>query len=295
MNGFWRDRDGALALDWVHPQMKDALAWTRDVWADGAFHPDSISIPLGRGSDAFLGGFAGNAYSSWTGVDSSLERMRAVNPDAVIVPGPAPEGPGGRGFTGEGWPWCYVVPKSAEHPAECIQVLDFFYTPEIGAQILCEGVLGVTNKGLNENGWCVEFTREEKAEMGDRWAQLQEENIDITTFWGLWLPIGTLGQTPPYPHFPDDIMAHFNGMLETKYSETALEARDISQEFIRLTAKKRPVPSEKESWPGLQTRFSEFISQAVAGTIDLDQGWDEWLAYFEANGGPQITEEINTL
>jgi hypothetical protein len=84
-------------------------------------------------------------------------------------------------------------------------------------------------------------------------------------------------------------------MLANKYSETALQARDISQEYIRLTAKKRPVEADKESWPGLQTRFSEFISQAVAGNIDLDQGWEEWLAYFEANGGVEITEQVNQL
>jgi ABC-type glycerol-3-phosphate transport system substrate-binding protein len=295
MNGFWRERDGQLALDWVQPQMKDALAWMREVWADGGYHPDSISIPLGRGSDAFLAGQVGNQYTSWSGMDSETERLRAGNPEAELVPGPAPEGPGGRGFTGEGWPWCYVIPKSAQYPAECIQVLDYFYTPDVAAQIFCEGVLGVTNKGLNENGWCVEFSREEKAEMGAKWADMVEENLDITQYEGLWLPFNTLGRTPIFPNFPDDMRAHFEEMLANKYSETALQARDISQEYIRLTAKKRPVPAEKESWPGLQTRFAEFISQAVAGTIDLDSGWDEWLAYFEANGGLEITEQVNQL
>lgn len=295
MNGFWRERDGVLALDWVQPQMKDALAWMRAVWADGAFHPDSISIPLGRGSDAFLGGFVGNMYSSWNGIDVNTERLQAVNPDAVLVPGPAPEGPGGRGFTGEGWPWCYVIPRTAEHPAECVQILDYFYSPDIVAQVFCEGVPGVTNKGLNENGWCVEFTREEKAEMGDQWANLVNEYQDVTTYQGWWLPYNTVGSTPIFPNMPDDMKAHFEEILANKYSETALEAREISQEYIRLTAKKRPVEADKENWPGLQTRFAEFISQAVAGTIDLDQGWNDWLAYFEANGGPEITEQVNQL
>jgi putative aldouronate transport system substrate-binding protein len=295
MNGFWRERDGALMLDWVHPQMKDALSWMRDVWADGGFHPDSISIPLGHGSDAFLGSFAGNMYSSWTGFDSSLQRLQAVNPDAQMVPGPAQEGPGGRGFTGEGWPWCYVIPKTAQYPEEVVKVLDWFYTPEVAAQVFCEGHLGETNKGLNEQGWCVEFTREEKLEMGADYANKVEELTDITTFQGLWLPYNSVGSTPIFANFPDDIRAHFEEILRNKYSETALEARDISQEFIRLTAKKRPVTADKESWPGLQTRFAEFISQAVAGTIDLDSGWEDWLAYFEANGGPEITEQVNQL
>jgi hypothetical protein len=55
------------------------------------------------------------------------------------------------------------------------------------------------------------------------------------------------------------------------------------------------VAADKENWPGLQTRFGEFISQAVSGALDLDQGWDEWLAYFEQNGGPTITEQVNDL
>ncbi len=295
MNGFWRERDGQLALDWVHPQMKDALAWLRDAWADGAFHPDSISIPLGHGSDAFWAGQVGNAYSAWVSFDNNTNQVQKTTPEAELVPGPAPEGPGGRGFTGEGWPWCYVIPKTAQHPAECVQVLDFFYQPEIAAQVFCEGVLDVQNKGLNEQGWCVEFSREEKDAMGAKWAEMSTEYADITQYQGLWLPYSTVGSTPIFPNMPDDMKAHFEEILANKYSETALEARDISQEYIRLTAKKRPVEADKESWPGLQTRFSEFISQAVAGTIDLDQGWEEWIAYFDTNGGIEITEQVNLL
>ena len=53
LNGFWRDRDGRLELDWIQPGMKDALSWMSSVWADGGFHPDSISIPLGQKDNAF--------------------------------------------------------------------------------------------------------------------------------------------------------------------------------------------------------------------------------------------------
>jgi ABC-type glycerol-3-phosphate transport system substrate-binding protein len=295
MNGFWRQRDNGLAIDWVQPGMKEALANLRQLWADGGFHPDSISIPLGHGHDAYLAGQAGNVYGAWTGLDNELQRIREHTPTAEVVAGPAPEGPGGRGFTGEGWPWVFVIPTTAPYPEDCVRVVDYFYQPEISAQIICEGVPEVTNKGLNEQGWCVEYTPEEKAAMGEEWTKRQNDVANITVFWGLWLPIGVLGQITPFPNMPEDMTAHFDGILAAKYSDAALEAKAISQEFIRLTEKKRPVPADKEFWPGLQTRFSEFISQAVAGTIDLDQGWDEWLAFFEANGGPLITEQVNAL
>jgi len=295
LNGFWRDRDGRLELDWVQPGMKDALAWMSSVWADGGFHPDSISIPLGQKDNAFHAGIAGNVYSGWPSIDFAQNKIRAVAPDAVVTAGPAPEGPGGSGYTGEGWPWTFVIPITAQWPEDCVSVIDWFFTPEIASQILCEGVLGVTNKGLNENGWCVEYTPEEKAAMGDEWTQKQNEVQDINVFWGLWLTIGTLGGTQPFPTFPPDMKKHFDDMLAAKYSENALAGRDISQEYRRLTAKARPVSSEKEFWPTLQTRFGEFISQAVAGTIDIDQGWSEWLDFFEKNGGPLLTEQVNEI
>ena len=295
LNGFWRDRDGQLELDWVQPGMKDALAWMSSVWADGGFHPDSISIPLGQKDNAFHAGIAGNVYSGWPSIDFAENKIRAVAPDAVVMAGPAPEGPGGSGYTGEGWPWTFVIPITAQWPEDCVKVIDWFFTPEIASQILCEGVLGVTNKGLNENGWCVEYTPEEKAAMGDEWTKKQNEVQDINVFWGLWLTIGTLGGTQPFPTFPPDMKKHFDDMLAAKYSENALAGRDISQEYRRLTAKARPVPSEKEFWPTLQTRFGEFISQAVAGTIDIDQGWSEWLDFFEKNGGPLLTDQVNEI
>ncbi|MDE0464127.1 MAG: extracellular solute-binding protein [Caldilineaceae bacterium] len=104
LNGFWRQRDGRLELDWVQPGMKDALSWMSSVWADGGFHPDSISIPLGQKDNAFRAGIAGNVYTAWSAVDFAQEQIRTVAPEATVVAGPAPEGPGGRGYTGEGWP-----------------------------------------------------------------------------------------------------------------------------------------------------------------------------------------------
>ncbi len=293
LNGFWRMRNDKLELDWVQPQMKEALGYMRDMWAAGDFHPDSISIPLGQKDNAFRGGIAGNVYTSWSSLDSNTTQLRSIEPNAEIVGGPAVEGPGGRGFTGEGWPWCYVIPVTAEYPEDCVRVIDWFFSPEIASQVICEGHLDVTNKGLNENGWCVEFTPAEKAEMGEAWTDLQNQVQDITVFNGLWTTLGQVDSL--FATFPPDMKTHFEEMIEAKYSETALDAKALSQEYIRITEKKRPVAADKESWPGLQTRFGEFISQAVAGTIDLDQGWTEWVSYFENNGGLEITEQVNEI
>ena len=73
----------------------------------------------------------------------------------------------------------------------------------------------------------------------------------------------------------------------------ALEMKTLTQDGLRLTEKKKPVAGDKELWPAMQIRFGEFISQAVAGTVELDAGWDEWIAFWESNGGPTLTEQVN--
>jgi len=235
----------------------------------------------------------GNAYTSWVSLDDTVKQIQTVQKDGVLVATNPISGPAGEGgFTGEGWPWVYVVPKTCKNPDKVTQVLDWFYTPDVVGQVFCEGVAGVTNPGPNDKGWCQEYTPAEKAAMSD-WADKQNSVADITQYQGLWLPYNTVGPTPIFSTLPDDMKKHFEDILSAKYSKEALAARDISQKYLRLTEKKRPVDAEKDSWPNLQTRFSEFISQAVSGTIDLDSGWTDWLAYFQANGGPTITDQVN--
>lgn len=82
-------------------------------------------------------------------------------------------------------------------------------------------------------------------------------------------------------------------MLRSKYSPEALRGMEMARKFVKLSEKKRPVPADRKYWPALQARFSEFISQAVSGDIDLESGWREWLGFFQTNGGPQLVEEVN--
>lgn len=292
MNGFWRDRGGEVQLDWVQPQMKEALAWMAGLWAEGVFDPESITIPLGQHLSKFEASIAGNGYAGWSSVDGVEQRVRSVAADAFVTPGPAIKGPNGdSGFTGEGWPWCYVISKNAPFPEDAMSIVDWMYTPEYAAQIVCEGVLGVTNKGLNENGWCMEFTPAEKEEMGDKWTELTNSVQDQNVFGGVWSPIGQVDSL--YATFPDDMKAHFDEITANKFSPMALEMKTLTQDGLRLTEKKKPVAGDKELWPAIQIRFGEFISQAVAGTVDLDAGWDEWIAFWESNGGPTLTEQVN--
>jgi putative aldouronate transport system substrate-binding protein len=291
MMGFWRKRGAAIELDWVQPEMKEALAWMRDRWAEGVIHPESLTVPLGQRLKNWNAGFTGQAYTSFGEMDSSLNSIRGVAPDAELVAALAPTGPGGSGITGEDNPWCYVCSAQCEHPEAAIRIIDWMCSPEMTTKIMCGGIPGVTEKERTSQGWCVEYTMAEKEEMGAAWTE-KVESVAGVGVPGMWGPIRTI-EPSILATLPDDAKEHFENILKNKYSPAAYEGVAICQKDVRLSEKMRPVAADRESWPGMQTRFSEFIVAAVAGTQDLDAGWKEWLDFFEKNGGPEMTEQVN--
>lgn len=296
-NGFWRDRGGKLALDWVQPSMKEAWLWLKDRWAERVIDPDSLTAQITYRTQAYNVGRVGTMYSAWTSMDGSVLEMRKTHPNADLVSGPALKGPQGhQGFTGEGFPWVYVTPKTSQVPELAVQIIDWFFQPTQVAKFACEGEPGITNKGYNENGWCVEYTPAEKIAMGAEWNDRNTRAQDIQVYNGVWMPIAGNSLRPwLLDTLPPDMKAHFEGVIKARYSPAALQGMDHAMKFVKTTQKKRPTASEKQYWPALQSRFLEVMTQVVSGTLDLEQGWQDWLSYFERNGGPVLTEEVNAI
>jgi len=296
-NGFWRERDGKLALDWVHPNMKEAWAWLRDRWADKVIDPDSITSQITYFGQPWQAGKIGTQYMAWTAIDSMVLQMQKVQPGAEVIGGPALKGPtGAQGFTGEGFPWVYVIPAKSKVPEAAMRIVDWMFTPENAAKFICLGEPGITSKGLNEKGWCTEYTLQEKTEMGAKWTDLVNQAQDIDVYGGLWMPISDLAVRPWLLNtMPADMKAYFEQVLKGRFSPNALAAYENSAKYTKTTKKKRPTKSEKQYWPNLQTRFLELMSQTVAGTIPVEQAWNDWVSYFNDNGGPILTEEVNAL
>jgi ABC-type glycerol-3-phosphate transport system substrate-binding protein len=292
MMGFWRKRGDKVELDWVQPEMKEALAWMRDRWAEGVIHPESLTVPLGQRLKNWNAGFTGQAYTSYSEMDSSLNSIKGIAPDAELVAAVPPKGPGGQGVSGEDNPWCYVTSAKCKYPEAAVRILDWMCSPEMSVKLMCGGVPGITAKPFTAEGWCLAYTFDERQEMGAKWTELNESVAGVGVP-GMWGPISTI-EPSILATLSDDARKHFEEIEKKKYSPMAYPGIALSREYTRLSEKMRPVPADSESWPAFQTRFSEFIVAAVAGTQDLDAGWKEWTDFFEKNGGPEMTEQVNT-
>ena len=296
-NGFWRDRGGKLELDWVNPGMKDAWAWWRARWAEKVIDPDSLTSQITYRTGPINVGKVGTMYNAWTSMDAAILVMKQTHPNADLVPGPALKGPkGASGFTGEGFPWVFVMPKKTQVAELGVRMINWFFEPPQVARYICAGEPGLTNKGFNDKGFCVEYTPAEKKAMGAEWADRNNKAQDIQVFNGVWTPIlGNAIRPWLLNTLPGDMRAHFEGVLKARYSPGALQGMEYATKSVKLSQKKRPTASEKKFWPGIQSRFLETMTQVVAGTVGLEEGWKDWIGFFEKNGGPTLTQEVNDI
>jgi len=171
-NGNWQTRDGEIKLDWVQPGMKEAVAWWAEQWQKGVMEPDGITAPIEVWGTKWRGGQLGTQYTSYGNLDGVLPSLKKIDPNASIVPGPAVKGPRGEcGFTGEGWPWCFVLNVKCKFPEAATRMVNWFFLPEVLGKTMCQGELGITNKGLNDQGFCDEWTPAERVEMGDAYSK----------------------------------------------------------------------------------------------------------------------------
>jgi len=294
-NGFWRDRSGKLELDWVQPGMKEAWAWLRERWAEKVIDPDSITAQLTYRGQRWQSGMMGSSYSAWTSMDVDILEIRKTAPKAELIGGPALKGPNGhQGYTGEGFPWVYVTPKKNQNPEVAVRMVDWFFEPKNAARFVCDGEMGITLKPMTPQGWCAEYTPDERKAMGQEWNDKSQAAKDIVVYNGVWMPIAPNSLRPWLLNtMPADMKAYFEKVLKDRHSPPALQAYEYASKYMKLSAKKRPTKSEKQYWPGLQSRFAELMTQVVGGTVGVEQGWKEWLGFFEKNGGPTLTKEVN--
>jgi hypothetical protein len=226
-------------------------------------------------------------------MDGSAATIKGIAPDVEIIAAPPPKGPYGQGMSGEDNPWCYVISKKAPNPEDCVRILDWICSPEMAVKLMCSGVPGVTQKERTPEGWCAEYTAQEQEDMGKEWTDKLESVAGVGTP-GMWGPISTI-EPSIMATLSADAQQHFEKVLKSKYGSAAYEAIPLTHEYTVRSEKVKPVPADSEYWPSFVTRFGELVPGVVSGSTPLDSGWDEWIDFFERNGGPEMTEQVNTL
>ena len=223
--------------------------------------------------------------------------MKQTHPNADLVAGPALKGPKGQsGFTGEGFPWVYVMPKKTQVAELGVRMVNWFFEPPQVARFVCDGEPGLTNKGFNDKGWCVEYTPAEKKAMGAEWNDRNNRAQDIQVFNGVWTPIlGNAVRPWLLNTLPADMKTHFDGVLKARYSPGALQGMDYATKSVKTLAEEAPDRVGEEVLAEPAVALPRDDDPGHGRDARLEEGWKDWVGFFEKNGGPTLTQEVNEL
>jgi len=99
----WRlNDDGTLVNAIETDEYRQSLEYIVELYNAGAYHPDSANLNVSQATDLLLGGQAGmatNGFAAVFGPTGFRQRIKEINPDAVLEPVIMPGVDGGQGVT----------------------------------------------------------------------------------------------------------------------------------------------------------------------------------------------------
>ncbi len=288
--GFWRIRNGKQTNDWVQPQMKEALVNLASWYAEGLIDPQSLTYDWNNWYAQYQQSKIGMWYHEpgyvLPQVNAALKKSGYVN--AKMWPIDPPKGPYGQGTTDEGQPWGTVF--AVKNVNKAMQVLDYTYTQDFF--LAAKGQMDITYAPRPEagpNGWPVFYTAQEIA------TDVNYETRRKEVLYSELMSANVLENPNFAKNWPNRDLAAFE---QQQYNATQgpemAAGTPLADKWALASTKTVSVPSDAKYFVNLQTKFREMCSKIVSGQ-DADQVWNDWIAFYNANGGPQIEAEVNKL
>jgi len=264
----WRlNDDGTLTYFIETDEYRQALDYLRQLYADGAYHPDAAGMTFSDAQNNFISGKTGLHYEgflSFFGDGSVTDRMREILPSAstvaLIPPGPNPvvyNETGFFGYTG--------IPSSLggdeERVQELLRILDYL-APPFGSEeriFLDSGLEGVHHE-IDANGARITNDR------------FQNERSALVSLMG--------GQAVYYyPTEPD---------LAVQIQSQALEAIELGIDNPALTLYSE---TDVDTSAELSQLGQDRVTAIVTGRESFDT-LDDAIQQWQERGGNQIREEL---
>jgi ABC-type glycerol-3-phosphate transport system substrate-binding protein len=287
--GMWRIRNGKHTNDWVQPQMKEALLNLASWYKEGLIAPESLTYDWPNWWAQYLQ----NRIGMWYHQPARLPEMNATLKKAGIEnakmwPIDPPKGPYGQGSTNEGQPWGTFF--TAKNLNKAVEVFNYSYTQEFYLASKGTGGYSLAPKAaLGENGWPVFYTAQEMAT--DPNYETRRKEVMYSQVWTSF----SLENPNQAKNWANRALAA-NVLQQYKNTQGAetTAGNALADKWAVTTSKTVPVPADSKYFVGLQTKFRETASKIVSGQ-NADQVWNDWLAFYAANGGPEIEADVNKL
>jgi putative aldouronate transport system substrate-binding protein len=266
----WRlEASGKLTKDFETPEFKETVAYLRDLFVAGVFHPNTLQIASGPNARS---DFAAGKWAIWldgfaTAWSDPWRRARAATPpfEVLMIPlFPAHDGGKPVHFLNAAHLGATVIKKSSpERTTELLRILNYLAAP-FGSQedlLLSYGVPGA-DYNLDAQGNPVLTER---------------GNPDAN-----YLPFKYIAQHPPVLYLPD-IPNYTQTLVEAEKLLLPIGVTDPTVGYVSPTAVRQGVV--------LNGAVRDGIRDIVAGRRPLGD-WEQLVSDWRSGGGEQIRTEF---
>jgi len=280
-DGFWSEVDGGIVPDIVRPEMKDALAFIRELYESGVYYRDSLVLQTHQQVEDIVTqgtiGFTESPPSNGV-VNRVKPALQEVGMD--MVPVEPLIGPDGTQMyaasAGIWWKGHNAVASTSEHPEAAVRVFNWLLDMRtdveynsVNADRIINGTPGVHSELITPGDFLKNVPRSQLTAEEDY--EVYRLSYTISGSYGHMLDYETIASyrgngdaimaVAPYAHYSDKVIVG---------------------------------PKEAEMFGELETYFDELKMQIITGQAPLD-AFDEWVEYFYAHGGQEIVDEANEI
>ncbi|MFW6313499.1 MAG: hypothetical protein ACOC2N_06415 [Spirochaetota bacterium] len=308
----WVEHEGALVYGSIMPETRDALEVLRQLHADGVLSPEWpvfgawSEAPDEVAQDKVGAAFAQQWWHNWDGPSATVVDNPRMRWDHVIP----------RTQNGE-----YIkFPLSAQVQGIVAANADFA-NPEALVKLFNLQYQKMRNPETASGEF--HTIRADEGDIGSHfyWSDFFNR-VDIDTNPLLALDVTEALETGDTSILNPEALVYYDGAV--KYLEayeagnpslaggaygayygnymtfgpegvnTTLAWTMINEQLYQIDAfQSFPTPAQAAYAGDLRSTRDEFFIQIIVGELGIDEGWEQWLNYWEANGGDVWAEEVN--
>ncbi len=268
-------RDGKVTMNVISDEYKAALAYLRDIYAEGLIDPELFTADYNQAQEKWVRGQMGIWTSWWSGAGNSVARFGFLdaNPDGSIEVIQPPVGADGKtGVIGQDpVENVFAIAYNTQNKDKVLELIDFACS-DFGHQVLLYGIEGQFFE-LGEDGmptWV--YTLEGKDRKGNETTDMQVYRF----FYNIEVENRARGL--------DDSPAQnlYQNSIDV-YSSCPTYPSD----FMGLTSEEYVTYNSE-----LDAYKDEMCIKFILGEASLDKDWDTYVSTFLKMGGDAVRQSL---
>jgi putative aldouronate transport system substrate-binding protein len=296
-----KDSSGNLAYGAISPNMKNALRALQKMYKDGWIDPEWTVKDFDKAKEIIAAGKAGVEFGYHWMTHSSLKFSRDNDPNADWSAFALPSATGASVVkirTDLGLRSTFVVNKNFKHPEAIVKMMNLYNEDNFGKTADYEywSQPYINGKLVNDiwyfgpidslydridvdgiDGSAAAFSGKVKVEELKGTAKSFYNNIKNDWAW--------MKMFGPVEGMPGEHSAGYFMSLQTHNAATYI----TPNLFVGA-----PTPTMVERWAQLLELRDTAVTKIITGVLDVDAGFDQFVADWKKAGGDKITSEVNT-